>query len=196
VVEYIVRHWILIVQVGLGIFYLGAAWICLPLIWGAPWIPAQADLVKKMLQQADVQPGQKVVDLGAGDGRVVIAAAHLPGVQAVGVEIDPVRCLIANVRIALLGLRSKACIQWGNMFSFDLSDADVVTLYLWPSTNRRLTARLAEQLRPGAKVISHHFPIATWTPIAVDRRERIFVYEIGNTELDIRAILTQKEKEC
>jgi SAM-dependent methyltransferase len=144
-----------------------------------------------MLRVADVQPGQKVVDLGAGDGRVVIAAARLPGVQAVGVEIDPLRCLVANGLIALRGLRGRARVHWGNMFSFDLSDADVVTLYLWRSTNKKLAPSLIERLRPGAKVVSHHFAVANWTPVAVDPRERIYVYEIGRTGLDIRAMLTQ-----
>ena len=161
-IDWIVRHWQLIAQVGLGIFFLGSAWVCLPLIWGAPWIPARARVVKKMLHMADVQLGQKVVDLGAGDGRIVIAAARLPGVQAVGVEIDPIRWLIANALIMLLGLRDRARVHWGNMFDFDLSDADVVTLYLWRSTNRRLATRLAERLRPGVKVVSHHFPVANW----------------------------------
>jgi SAM-dependent methyltransferase len=150
-------------------------------------------VAKEMLRMADVQPGAKMVDLGAGDGRIVIAAARLPGVQAVGVEIDPLRCLVANGLIALHGLRGRARVHWGNMFDFDLSDADVVTLYLWRSTNRRLAPSLVERLRPGAKVISHHFPVANWIPLAVDPRERIYAYEIGNTGLDIRAMLTQGE---
>jgi SAM-dependent methyltransferase len=193
VIDCVIRHWPLIAQVGLGVFALGVIWICLPLIWGAPWIPARLGVVKEMLHGADVQPGQKVVDLGAGDGRIVIAAARLPGVQAVGVEIDPIRCLIANGMIVLLGLRDKAHVRWGNMFDMDLADADVVTLYLWRSTNRRLAASLAARLRPGAKVVSHHFPVANWIPVAVDRRRRIYLYEIGNTQLDIRAMLTQEE---
>jgi SAM-dependent methyltransferase len=176
----------------LGLFSLGGMWICLPLIWGAPWIPARMRVVKKMLEMARIQPGQKVIDLGAGDGRLVIAAARLFQAQAIGVEIDPARCLIANLLIALRGLRGKARVHWGNMHDFDLSDADVVTLYLWPSTNRRLAAKLAS-LRPGTKVVSHHFSMANWIPTMVDVQERIFVYEIGKQELDIRAMLKQKE---
>ena len=191
--DFVARYWPLVTQVVLGVSFLGTAWIYLPLMWGAPWIPARMSVVKRMLQLADVQPGQKVIDLGAGEGRIVIAAAHAFKAQAVGVEIDPVRCLIANLLIALRGLRSKAHVHWGNMYSFDLSDADVVTLYLWPSTNRRLTTKLASQLRPGAKVVTHHFSMLNWIPTAVDTKKRIFVYEIGKQELDIRAMLTQKE---
>lgn len=189
----IFRLWLLIAQVALGVFFLGATWVCLPLIWGAPWIPIRARVAREMLRMADVQPGQKVVDLGAGDGRIVIASARLPGVQAIGVEIDPIRCLAANGLIALCGLRGTARVYWANMFDFDLSDADVVTLYLWRSTNRKLAPSLVERLRPGARVVSHHFAVANWIPVAVDPRERIYVYQIGNTGLDIRAMLAQKE---
>jgi SAM-dependent methyltransferase len=191
--DFVARYWPLVIQIVLGLSFLGTAWIYLPLMWGAPWIPARMSVVKRMLQLADVQPGQKVIDLGAGDGRLVIAAAHAFKAQAVGVEIDPVRCLIANLLITLRGLRDKACVHWGNLYDFDLSDADVVTLYLWPSTNRRLTTKLASQLRPGAKVVAHHFSMLNWIPTAVDTQKRVFVYEIGKTELDIRAMLTQKE---
>lgn len=191
-VDSLTQPWLFVVQITLGLFFLGGVWICLPLIWGAPWIPARMRVVKKMLETANLQPGQKVIDLGAGDGRLVITAASLFQARAIGVEIDPVRCLIANLIITLRRLGDKACVYWGNMYDFDLSDADVVTLYLWPSTNRRLAAKLAS-LRPGTKVITHHFPMANWIPTAIDAKERIFVYEIGKAELDIRAMLTQKE---
>jgi SAM-dependent methyltransferase len=192
--DFVARYWPLVIQIVLGVSFLGTAWAYyLPLMWGAPWIPARMSVVKRMLQLAEVQPGQKVIDLGAGEGRIVIAAAHTFQAQAVGVEIDPVRCLIANLLIRLRGLRGKAHVHWGNMYSFDLSDADVVTLYLWPSTNRRLTAKLASQLRPGTKVVAHHFSMINWIPTTVDTKKRIFVYEIGKETLDIRAMLTQKE---
>jgi SAM-dependent methyltransferase len=191
--DFVARYWPLVTQVVLGVSFLGTAWIYLPLMWGAPWIPARMSVVKRILQLADVQPGQKVIDLGAGEGRIVIAAAHAFKAQAVGVEIDPVRCLLANLLIALRGLRGKARVHWGNMYNFDLSNADVVTLYLWPSTNRRLTTKLASELRPGAKVITHQFSMLNWVPTAVDTKEKIFAYEIGKTELDIHTMLAQKE---
>jgi cyclopropane fatty-acyl-phospholipid synthase-like methyltransferase len=142
-----------------------------------------------MLRLADVQPGQRVVDLGAGDGRIVIAAALLFKAHAVGVEIDPIRCLLANTLIFLLGLRDRAHVYYGNMFEFDLVGADVVTLYLWPSTNQRFRQRLTEQLRPGAKVVSFKFTFYGWTPISPDGSKDIYLYEIGNTEPDMWAAL-------
>jgi predicted RNA methylase len=152
-------------------------------------VPARKHVIKKMLEMAEVRPGQKVVDLGAGDGRLVIAAAHMFKAQAIGVEIDPLRCLIANTIILLRGLRKKAHVHWGNMYKFDLADADIVTLYLWPSTNQNLTLRLADQLRPDATVVSHHFSMTNWIPVAVDKRDRVYVYKIGQTELDLQKAL-------
>jgi protein-L-isoaspartate O-methyltransferase len=183
----IVSYWPLVTQIVLGVFLFACAWIYLPVAWGAPWMAAPLRTVKRMLQMADVQPGQRVVDLGAGDGRIVIAAALRFKAEAVGVEIDPVRCTIANTLIRLLGLRDRAHVHCGNLFEFDLADADVVMLYLWPSTNQRLRSRLLKQLRPGAKVVSFKFPFYGWTPIDADGRKGngILVYEIGHSEPDL-----------
>jgi len=192
VVDLVISRWPLIIQIVFGFSLLGIAWVYLPLLWGAPWVGTSRRVVGKMLRMADLKPGQTVVDLGAGDGRIVIAAARSFGAQAVGVEIDPLRCLLANMLIALRGLRGRARVRWGNMFDFDLSDADVVTLYLWPSTNQRLARKLRDELRPGARVVSHHFSVANWIFADVDQRDRVFVYEIGKTDLDICAMLAQK----
>jgi SAM-dependent methyltransferase len=185
--NWIINNWPLVTQIVLGVFLLACAWVYLPLAWGAPWLPAPLRTVRKMLQRAGVQPGQRVVDLGAGDGRIVIAAALWFKAEAVGVEIDPVRCAIANTLIRMLGLRDRAHVQYGNLFEFDLSDVDVVTLYLWPSTNQRLRSRLLKQLRTGAKVVSYKFSLYGWTPIDPDghNAQGILVYEIGKSEPDL-----------
>ena len=189
--NWIIAYWPTVIQIVLGMFLFGCAWIYMPLLWGALWIPTPRRTVRAMLQIADVQPGQRVVDLGAGDGRIVIAAARRFKANAVGVEIDPIRCLVANTLIRLLGLRDRARVWCGNFYEFDLKDADVVTLYLWPSTNQRLRARLLKQLRPGAKVISYRFAIYGWTPITPDnlKQKEILVYEIGKSEPDLLAAL-------
>jgi SAM-dependent methyltransferase len=185
--NWIITNWPLVTQIVLSVFLFVCAWIYLPMLWGAPWLPTPLRTVRKMLQMGGAQPGQRVVDLGAGNGRIVIAAALWFKAHAVGVEIDPIRCVIANTLIRLLGLRDRAHVHCGNLFEFDLSDADVVTLYLWPSTNQRLRARLLKQLRPGAKVVSYKFPFYGWTPIAPDDHDAsgILVYEIGKSEPDL-----------
>jgi ribosomal protein L11 methylase PrmA len=173
------RALIVHIVLGLALFALVSAY--LSTLWGAPWAPTSLRTVDVMLRMADLQPGQRLVDLGAGDGRIVILAARRFKARAVGVEIDPLRCLIANALIALFGVRSRARVVHGNMFEFDLSQADVVTMYLLQGTNQRIKPRLLEQLPPGARVISHSFSFAGWTPVAIDERRRLFLYEIGNT---------------
>jgi SAM-dependent methyltransferase len=182
--NWIISYWPLITQIVIGVFLFMCAWVYLPLAWGAPWLPARLRTVRKMLQRAGVQPGQKVVDLGAGDGRIVIAAALWFQAEAIGVEIDPIRCWMANTLIRLLGLRDRAHVFRGDLFEFDLKDADVVTLYLWPSTNQRLRSRLLERLRPGARVVSYKFSFYGWTPLTFDEHNTsdILVYEIGRSE--------------
>ena len=193
--DWIVAYWPLVTQIVLGVLLFACAWIYLPLLWGALWLPTPLRTVKRMLRLANVQPGQTVVDLGAGDGRIVIAAARWFRAQAIGVEIDPLRCLIANALIRLLGLRDRARVVHGDLFEFDLASADVVTLYLWPRTNQRLRARLLEQLRPGTKVVSYKFAFYGWTPIPPgDRGHRdILVYEIGRSEPNLWAAQESEE---
>jgi SAM-dependent methyltransferase len=174
-------HWSLVIQIAIGISLFAAAWSYLPTLWGAPWVPSSLRTVNKMLLMAEVTPGQKVVDLGAGDGRIVLLAARQFAARAAGVEIDPLRCLIANALIWGLGLRRQARVYCGNLYDFDLADADVVTLYLLQGTNQKLKTWLGEHLRPGTKVVSHSFSMIGWSPVAIDDVNDIFLYEIGAT---------------
>lgn len=172
------------IVLGIAVFVLVSAY--LSTFWGAPWAPTSLRTVDRMLRLADVKPGQVVVDLGAGDGRIVILAARRFRALAIGVEIDPLRCAMANVLTRLFGVRHRAWIVHANMFEFDLAKADVVTLYLLQGTNQRLKPYLTEQLRPGTRVVSHCFSFSGWTPVAIDERRQIFVYEIGNTGSQVR----------
>jgi hypothetical protein len=175
-----------IVHILLGIAVLALVSAYLPTLWGAPWAPTSLRTADRMLRMAGLERGQSLVDLGSGDGRMLILGARRFGAQAVGVEIDPVRWLIGNALIALFGVRGRARVVYGNLFEFDVSHADVVTLYLLQGTNQRIKPLLQEQLRPGAKVISHSFSLSGWTPIAIDERNRLFLYEIGRTGKEVR----------
>ncbi len=137
---------------------------------------------------AALQPGQALVDLGAGDGRIVMIATRVFKAQAVGVEIDPIRCTIANTLIFLTGLHGKARVICGNMSSYDCHNADVVTVYLLQHTNQKLKEQLGQQLKPGARTVSHTFSMEVWSPIAIDDRKGIFVYEMGNTGRGVRTM--------
>ena len=173
-------------HIALGIAVVALVSCYLSTLWGAPWAPTAVATVDQLLRLADVQPGETVVDLGAGDGRIVVRAARRFGALGIGVELDPLRWLVANLGIWVRGLEGRARVVHANMYNYDLSDADVVTLYLLQGTNQRIKERLAQQLRSGARVVSHAFSMEGWTPTIIDERRRLFVYEIGRTGPEVR----------
>lgn len=164
------------ILLGVGLFLGLSAY--LSVLWGAPWTPTPHRALASMLRLADIRPGERVVDLGAGDGRLVIAAARQYQANAAGVEIDPLRCLLANGLIRLRGLQGQAKVVWGNMYAYDLREADVVVMYLLQRTNTRLGAKLARELKPGARIISRTFTLPHWTPTIIDDTQGIFVYQV------------------
>lgn len=150
----------------------------------APVYPTPETVVDQMLTIAQVRPGETVYDLGCGDGRIVIAAAQKFKARAVGIEIrrDIYERTLATV--ASLGLSDQVKIVHGNALKYDLSPADVVTLYLLTSSNERLKPVLLQYLKPSARVVSHDFEIRGWKPVAVNKMEvggrphTIYLYRI------------------
>lgn len=131
-----------------------------------PFVPTPRPIVRRMLNLADVRPGERLIDLGAGDGRIVIAAASEFGANALGVELHPERYAIIRSSAASLKPSLQAVRQ--NLFHADLSNADIVTMYLLPSVNEALRKKLERELRSGARVVSHDFSIPDWTPTRVE----------------------------
>src|SRR5262245_21873519 len=123
-----------------------------------PYRPMPADLVERVLQVANVKPGDVVYDLGCGDGRIVIAAAKNYGARGIGYEIDVdlVRQARGNVRTA--GVEGRVAIQHADIFTLGLSGADVVTLYLLSIVNERLIPQF-QRMRPGSRIVSVEFAI-------------------------------------
>lgn len=131
--------------------------IILPNKYNAPWVPTSMKVVHKMLQLARVGPDDLVYDLGCGDGRIIIVAARYYGTRAIGIEIDPLRYVWCQILITMLGLRDRVQIIFGNFFDKNLSDADVITCYLLPTTNEKLEDKFKQELRAGTSVVSHNF---------------------------------------
>jgi SAM-dependent methyltransferase len=179
--DWVIPFSVCVVQIGFGIFFISMTSIFLAHYWGAPWVTTPLHVVRAMLQLADIKSNELVVDLGAGDGRIVLLAAKEFQARAVGVEIDPLRFLMAKLLFLLLGVHNNAAIRYGNLFALDLSDADVVTVFLTRKTNRDLKPFLESCLKPGTRVISYSFPFPDWTPIIIDDSHMIFVYIIGRT---------------
>jgi SAM-dependent methyltransferase len=129
-----------------------------------PFVTTSDSVVTRMLEMAEVAPGDVVYDLGSGDGRIVIMAAQRYRARGVGIEIDPVRILEAREKAQAAGVADRVTFRQGDLFEADFSDADVVTIYLLPSVNKKLRPLLFEQLDPGTHVVSHNFDMGAWAP--------------------------------
>ena len=125
-----------------------------------------------MLELAKVTPGDVVYDLGSGDGRVVITAAQRYGARGVGIELNPVWVRDARRIAEALGVTDKVTFRIEDLFTTDLREATVVTLYLYPAMNRKLAPRLLAELKPGARIVSHEYGIGDWPP---DKTEEMVV---------------------
>jgi SAM-dependent methyltransferase len=127
------------------------------------WVPTPDDVVDRMLQMAQVTPNDYVVDLGAGDGKIAIAAAKKFGARALGIEynLDMARHAQRNVEKA--GVTARAKIIQGDIFVTDFTQASVVTMYLLPGLNLKLRPQLLA-MKPGTRVVSHSFNMDDWEP--------------------------------
>ena len=128
------------------------------------FVPTRESVADAMLQLAKVTPDDVVYDLGSGDGRIVILAAQKYGARAVGIELDPRLVTIAR-EVAREGeVEERVTFIHGDLFEADIGAATVVTMFLSANVNARLEAKLRKELRPGARIVSHQFPIGTWPP--------------------------------
>jgi SAM-dependent methyltransferase len=127
------------------------------------WVPTNDGLVKRMLQMAGVKPTDLVYDLGAGDGKIAIAAARDFDAKAVGVEYNPNMVKLAQCIARAEGVADRARIVQGDIFETDFSSATVVTLYLLPELNLKLRPTILE-MKPGTRVVSHSFLMDDWEP--------------------------------
>jgi SAM-dependent methyltransferase len=127
------------------------------------WVPTNDHLVARMLKMAEVTAKDVVYDLGAGDGKIAIAAARDFGAQAVGVEYDPKLARLAQCYVEAERLGGRVRIIQGDIFETDFSSATVVTLYLLPELNVRLRPTILE-MKPGTRVVSHSFLMGDWEP--------------------------------
>lgn len=149
------------------------AWL-LPPVLGAPFVPTKGSIVNSMIKLAGVQPGEKAVDLGSGDGRLVIALARA-GAEAHGYEINPALVFVSRLNIRRAGLKGKAFVHWGSFWRKDYSPFDVITIYGLIAIMKKLEPKLLAQLPAGARVISHTFKFPTW-PITA-RENEAYLYK-------------------
>jgi SAM-dependent methyltransferase len=127
------------------------------------WVPTDDALVRAMLQTAKVTPNDLVYDLGAGDGKIAIAAARDYGATAVGIEYNPEMAALAQRNAERAGVADKVKVIHGDIFEEDFSNATVVTLYLLPHLNMKLRPTLLD-MKPGTRIVSNSFDMESWQP--------------------------------
>jgi hypothetical protein len=125
------------------------------------WVPTPDEVVERMLRMAQVTANDYVVDLGAGDGKIAIAAAKKFGARALGIEYNPEMAQHAQRNVERAGVSGRARVVQGDIFLYDFSQATVVTMYLLPALNLKLRPQLLA-MRPGTRVVSHSFTMDDW----------------------------------
>ncbi|MCP8317547.1 MAG: class I SAM-dependent methyltransferase [archaeon] len=135
----------------------------------APFVESPQDVVKKMLELAKPKNDEVLYDMGSGDGRIIITAAKDFGLHCIGIEIREDLVKRARAEIRRLNLESRIKVINDDFFSVDVSNADIVTLYLTTSANEKLRPKLEKELKSGARVVSHDYEIRGWKPTKVSR---------------------------
>jgi SAM-dependent methyltransferase len=128
------------------------------------FVPTPQEVVLEMLKMAKVTKNDVVYDLGCGDGRIVITAAKVFGARGVGVDIDPIRIKESNKNARKADVTDRVKFIEGDLFTTNLTEATVVTLYLTPELNIQVQPKLFRELKPGTRIVSHDFDMGGWKP--------------------------------
>ena len=170
---------LLLIIVAIAVLFV--FWVIWTDIIGAGWEPTSKILVRKMLEIAEVNSEDILYDLGSGDGRIIIETARKYNANAVGIEADPLRYIWSKLMILLYGVNQKVKVIWGNFFNKDLTSATIVTLFLSSKANQQLKTKLQNDLKPGTRIVSYYWTFHEWEPVKEDRKDKIYMYIIGNT---------------
>lgn len=134
----------------------------------APYVPTPHEVVERMLDLAKVTKDDFVIDLGCGDGRIVVAAAKKYGARGLGVDIDPVRIEEANANAKAAGVTHLVEFRLQDALKTDVSKATVVTTYLLSQSNLKVRPMITKQLKPGSRIVAHSFSMGDWEPEKTD----------------------------
>ena len=159
-------------------FLLLASMVIIPVFFGAPWHPLSDQNIERIIKFADLQPSETFYDLGSGDGRILIAATRDKCVQGVGVEIDPLKVWISKCFAMSANLTNKIRIYQGNMYNFDVSEADVIYLYLTHQALDRLFPEVLDRIKPSARIVCYRFCIRNLEPTKVNEDKNLFLYRM------------------
>jgi phospholipid N-methyltransferase len=149
-----------------------------------PYVPSPQSVVTDMLKLANVSEKDFVVDLGSGDGRIVLTAAKVFGARGFGVEIQEKLVKLANEAAQKEGIADRVQFINQDLFKTDISQATVLTMYLLPNTVNMLKDKLLAELRPGTRILSHDYPLAGWLPeryVSMDLEDKVAISGVTTT---------------
>ena len=163
---------------------LAAAQDLEPVKDAGPYVPSPQSVVSDMLRYADVGPGDFLIDLGSGDGRIVLTAAKVFGARGFGVEIKDELVRKSNEAAQKEGLADRVKFMKQDLFRTDLSQATVITMYLLPDTVNLLKDKFLAELRPGTRIVSHDYPLTGWIPekyVQMDLEDKVEISGVTTT---------------
>lgn len=168
----------------ISIFAIGAALLLAgtvigPALFGALWYPISKTELKRALDFCDTKPGERVIDLGSGDGRVLIAAAKDYGLVGTGIEIDPFKVWLSNFKVRRAGIQDQVNFVRTNLFNYDYSEADILFIHLTHQAVDKLFPDILKQLKPTVKILSYKFCLRGMTPDKVNLEKRLFLYTLN-----------------
>jgi hypothetical protein len=149
-----------------------------------PYVPSPQSVVSDMLRYADVSANDFLVDLGSGDGRIVLTAAKVFGARGFGVEIKEDLVKRANEAAQKEGLAERVKFIKADLFKTDISQATVITMYLLPDTVNLLKDKFLTELRPGTRIVSHDYPLTGWIPekyVQMDLEDKVAISGVTTT---------------
>ena len=149
-----------------------------------PYVPSPTSVVSDMLTLAEVGANDFVIDLGSGDGRIVLTAAKVFGARGFGVDINEKLVREANESAKKEGIADRATFTIQDLFKTDISRATVLTMYLLPNTVNMLKDKLLSELRPGTRILSHDYPLSGWIPekyVQMDLEDKVAISGVTTT---------------
>jgi SAM-dependent methyltransferase len=157
---------------GMFIFFLILAFLT-----GAPFVPSSNSTADAMITQANIQKNSVIYDLGSGDGKLLFLAKKKGGRKIVGIEINPFLVLFTKLKI-FLSHQKEIQVKLGNFWSANISEADIVFVYLLPWKMEKLAKKLKKELKPGARVVCNSFIFPGWHILREDKNHHVYVFEV------------------
>ena len=167
-----------------------------PPVNAGPYVPSPSSVVADMLTLAEVGPKDFVIDLGSGDGRIVLTAAKVFGARGFGVDINEKLVKEANEAAKLQGVADRANFTIQDLFKTDIRKATVLTMYLLPNTVNMLKDKLLGELNPGTRILSHDYPLSGWIPekyVQMDLEDKVAVSGVTTTLIYLYVVPARAE---